>query len=376
MPSNRHALPCSSSDSSLPSSSLGADVSLRSSASAGDASFAGSEAESGANAFDILGAARPDDAGKTAIVFHERQFTFGELRDDVAQDSPAACTPEPGAGRFAGHLPAQLPGTSLPLHGLFQNGRRSDAAVRRHEMAGVREILEHSGVEVLVASPHLPIFTCTNSWGFLASGSVSSVRTLHCCRSARTHVRMAVRNLAGGAKAAGLLAPRSHSAQPVESSPDRLAAVLHTSGSHGHAKGVMLSRSNVEHILEYRLAHTCSHRAERVRHRFVPDPERRFLSKPRAVGSRRHDHPARILRHGEDGRSHQSLSPDSPHYGRGCIRPAAASRVHFGGELAVCVLRQRRGGSCHRARPEAYPSSSPAVRCASPTGSRNPVGPW
>ncbi len=38
--------------------------------------------------------------------------------------------------------------------------------------------------------------------------------------------------------------------------PDDLAVVLHTSGSHGRPKGVMLSHGNIDHILRYRLAHT------------------------------------------------------------------------------------------------------------------------
>ncbi len=37
---------------------------------------------------------------------------------------------------------------------------------------------------------------------------------------------------------------------------DGLALVLHTSGSDGRAKGVMLSRANMDHILAYRLRHT------------------------------------------------------------------------------------------------------------------------
>jgi acyl-CoA synthetase (AMP-forming)/AMP-acid ligase II len=38
--------------------------------------------------------------------------------------------------------------------------------------------------------------------------------------------------------------------------PDATRLVLHTSGSNGRPKGVRLSASNLEHILQYRLAHT------------------------------------------------------------------------------------------------------------------------
>jgi long-chain acyl-CoA synthetase len=43
---------------------------------------------------------------------------------------------------------------------------------------------------------------------------------------------------------------------PPCADPDRLALVLHTSGSAGSPKGVKLSSASLEHILAYRLAHT------------------------------------------------------------------------------------------------------------------------
>jgi long-chain acyl-CoA synthetase len=42
----------------------------------------------------------------------------------------------------------------------------------------------------------------------------------------------------------------------IPKSPDQLSLVLHTSGSKGQPKGVMLAYRNLNHILHYRLAHT------------------------------------------------------------------------------------------------------------------------
>ncbi len=121
----------------------------------------------------------------------------------------------------------------------------------------VREILEHSGAEVLVASRALADLHLRELAGLPLTRICVIDPDVALLPVSPIPSSEGAPEFGRGREAAGPPAPRAHPKRPAESSHDRLALVLHTSGSHGHAKGVMLSRGNLEHILEYRLAHTC-----------------------------------------------------------------------------------------------------------------------
>lgn len=222
------------------------------------------------NTLEILGPPRPDDAQKVALIFHDRRVTYQQLRAEVSRLAGTLRERFARGDLLAIWLP-NCPDLLVLYLACFKTGVVPMPLHQGMKWPEMHAILQHSRPKCLitsrqVADPHMAELTGLGPGLILikdaaTTGDFLETRKADPIEGGRAdpiEARRADPNLAGGVshRTRPENAARPGGAEETPLLPRELALILHTSGSHGHAKGVMLSRANIEHILEYRLAHT------------------------------------------------------------------------------------------------------------------------
>lgn len=191
------------------------------------------------NIDDILDATLAGRSHKVALIHRGREFSYQDLRSEVSR---LACGLREKVG----------PGALLALW--LPNGPEILCLYLACLKAGVVPMPLHVGMKwpelrrILAHAPVADLITSkTIIDDFAADLSETGLRRIYLIE--RDRPSKPWRSCAELTENDGIF-------EQVPKSADRLSLVLHTSGSKGHPKGVMLSYRSLNHILHYRLAHT------------------------------------------------------------------------------------------------------------------------
>ncbi len=254
------------------------------------------DTSSRADTLDLLGRPRPDDVQKAALIFRDRSITYQELRSEVSRLSHALCENFGPGDLLAIWLP-NCPELLCLYLACLKTGIVAMPLHQGMKWPELRDILQHSRAQSLVttralADPHLTELTALGLHKFyvidvettsvVATGQANADSTAKAPATHKVEAASLPHFLPTQRRDAAATfqeipvreSPRNR--EPAEAAVEVVAApgdipsamaeqrgsrpvpvlVLHTSGSNGRAKGVMLSRKNLDHILEYRLIHT------------------------------------------------------------------------------------------------------------------------
>lgn len=188
---------------------------------------------------DILDSKIPHLANRVALVHRDRQFTYQALHDEVTRLSCGLSKHHAAGDLLAIWLPNGPEIICLYL-ACLKTGIVPVPLNDGMKWPEVRDIVRRARARTLIASAGL---IAHSGFDFTDTGLE------------RIHVVGTVAPQPPCRPYAELTRDGSH-AEPERQAEDGMAFVLHTSGSDGQPKGVMLSYRNLNHILDYRLGHT------------------------------------------------------------------------------------------------------------------------
>lgn len=176
---------------------------------------------------------------KVALIHRGREYTYHDMSEDVARLAHGLAK-HLGRGELLAIWLPNCPELVCLYLACLRCGVAPMPLHSEMKWPEVRKALAYSKARVLIASGSLIAS---------AEGDFSDTRI------ERIHIQGAMPHGHAYFPYADLTAECAHS-RPLRGTPDSVGFVLHTSGSEGQPKGVMLSYGNLNHILDFRLTHT------------------------------------------------------------------------------------------------------------------------
>lgn len=188
---------------------------------------------------DILDLNTRFKANKVALIHQGRQYTYQWLSDRVSRLAQGLAK-QLGTGELLAIWLPNSPELICLYLACLRCGIVPMPLHRDMKWPEVRQVLRYSKARILITTGQLMAATGGNVDGT----GVERVYVIGAGQPAQPFLPYAE------------LTSAWPDSLPVRAAPDTVGFVLHTSGSEGRPKGVMLSYGNLNHILDFRLAHT------------------------------------------------------------------------------------------------------------------------